>query len=76
MGLGMFICVSLFRHPNAAAAVNIVYNSRGIWSVLLVWFAGSWFGNVEREQGINVMLARLSGSAMLLIAIALTLLQP
>jgi uncharacterized membrane protein len=71
--LGMFICISLFRHPNAATAVNIVYNSRGIWSVLLVWLAGHWFGNIERDQGAKVMRARLVGSILLLSAVILTL---
>jgi uncharacterized membrane protein len=73
---GMFLCVSLYRHPNAAAAVNIVYNSRGIWSVMLVWAAGSWFGNIEGRQGVGVMGRRLVGALMLLIAVAITLLLP
>jgi len=73
--LGMFICISLFRHANAATAINIVYNSRGIWSVLLVWLIGPWFGNIEREYGMQVMITRLTGSALLLGAIAITLLK-
>ena len=73
--MGMFICVGFFRHANAATAVNIVYNSRGIWSVLLVWLAGHWFGNIEREQGAQIMIPRLAGSMLLLIAIVLTLVQ-
>ena len=72
--LGMFICISLFRHANAATAINIVYNSRVIWSVLLVWVFGHWFGNIEREQGINVMVARFAGSILILTAIGITLL--
>jgi len=73
--LGMFICISLFRHANAATVINIVYNSRGIWSVLLVWLVGPWFGNIEREYGMRVMLTRLIGSMLLLSAIAITLLK-
>jgi hypothetical protein len=73
--LGMVICVGLFRHPNAATAVNIVYNSRGIWSVMLVWILGGWFGNIEREQGARVMTARFTGAVLLLSAIVITLLQ-
>jgi drug/metabolite transporter (DMT)-like permease len=73
--LGMFVCISLFRHANAATAINIVYNSRGIWSVLLVWLVGPWFGNIEREHGRRTMIARLTGSALLLSAIVLTLLK-
>lgn len=73
--VGMFICVGFFRHANAATAVNIVYNSRGIWSVLLVWLVGHWFGNIEREQGARIMMPRLAGSVLLLSAIILTLLH-
>jgi drug/metabolite transporter (DMT)-like permease len=73
--LGIVICVGLFRHPNAATAVNIVYNSRGIWSVMLVWILGDWFGNIEREQGARVMAARFTGAVLLLSAIVITLLQ-
>jgi drug/metabolite transporter (DMT)-like permease len=74
--LGMFICVSLFEHPNAATAINVVYNSRVIWSVALVWAVGQWFGNIEREQGLKVMMGRLAGSMLLLGAIVLALLGP
>jgi drug/metabolite transporter (DMT)-like permease len=71
--LGMVICVGLFRHPNAATAINIVYNSRGIWSVLLVWVLGHWFGNMERGQGSKIMVFRLAGSALMISAIVLIL---
>ena len=71
--LGMVICVGLFRHPNAATAVNIVYNSRGIWSVLLVWIIGHWFGNMERGWGRKIMAFRLAGSALMIGAIVLIL---
>ena len=54
-----------------ATTTNVLYNSRGIWSVVLVWSVGHWFGNAERTQGRAVMLRRLAGSALLLAAIAL-----
>ena len=54
-----------------ATTTNVLYNSRGVWSVVLVWTVGHWFGNVERTQGRAVMLRRLAGSALLLAAIAL-----
>jgi drug/metabolite transporter (DMT)-like permease len=55
----------------SATRTNIIYNSRGIWSVLLVWTIGGWFGNVERAQGHAVMARRLVGSTLLLAAIVL-----
>ena len=54
-----------------ATTTNVLYNSRGMWTVLLVWSIGHWFGNEERAQGRTVMLRRLAGSLLLLAAIAL-----
>ncbi len=52
---------------------NILYNTRGVWSVLLVWMAGHWFSNTERQVGNAVMTRRLAGAALLLIAVLLGL---
>jgi drug/metabolite transporter (DMT)-like permease len=54
-----------------ATTTNVLYNSRGVWSVVLVWSIGHWFGNEERTRGRAVMLRRLFGSLLLLGAIAL-----
>jgi drug/metabolite transporter (DMT)-like permease len=54
-----------------ATTTNVLYNSRGVWSVVLVWTIGHWFGNAERTQGRAVMVRRLCGSALLLGAIVL-----
>ena len=55
----------------SATMTNVLYNSRGIWSVLLVWWIGAWFENRERHRGRGVMLRRLAASALLLLAIFL-----
>jgi drug/metabolite transporter (DMT)-like permease len=57
-----------------AAWANLLYSSRGVWSVLLVWKAGRFFGNTENEIGQGGMLRRLVGAALMLAAIALVLL--
>lgn len=54
-----------------ATTTNVLYNSRGVWSVVLVWMIGHWFGNTESAQGSRVMLRRLGGSLLLLSAIFL-----
>jgi drug/metabolite transporter (DMT)-like permease len=54
-----------------AARCNIVYGSRGMWSVVLVYAVGHHFGNTEREAGGGVFVARLSGSVLILAAIVL-----
>lgn len=56
-----------------ATAVNILYSSRGLWSVLLVWVAGSLFANIEGKAGKRIMQRRLVGATLLCIAIALVL---
>ncbi len=54
-----------------ATTTNVLYNSRGVWSVVLVWTIGHWFGNLEHTHGRAVLIRRLCGSALLLAAIAL-----
>ncbi len=56
-----------------ATAVNIVYSSRGLFSVLLVWVAGHWFANTERQVGRTVLVSRLCGATAMLIAIGLVM---
>lgn len=56
-----------------AAPVNVVYGSRGLWSVLVVWVAGAWVGSRERAAGPVVLRARLAGAALMLGAISLVL---
>jgi drug/metabolite transporter (DMT)-like permease len=57
----------------AATRVNILYASRGVWTVVLVWGVGHWFGNEERARGHGIMARRLCGSLLLLSAIILVL---
>jgi drug/metabolite transporter (DMT)-like permease len=51
--------------------VNIVFSSRGLWNFLLIWFAGHWFANREREVGRKVMASRLIGAGLMFMAIVL-----
>lgn len=64
--LGMALAIVLYGH---ATKTNIAYNSRGLWSIMLIWVIGHWFGNREREQGHRTMLTRLAGAALLVGAI-------
>jgi hypothetical protein len=54
-----------------ATLVNILYATRGMWTVATVWTVGHWFGNDERGQGHAVMGRRLIGSAVLVGAVVL-----
>lgn len=56
-----------------AAWSNLLYSSRGVWSVALVWWMGSAFDNNERSAGKTTMIRRMAGAALMLAAIALVL---
>lgn len=56
-----------------ATAVNIIYASRGLWGIMLVWFVGARFGNRERDSGGKVMGRRFAGAMLLVAAIVLVL---
>jgi drug/metabolite transporter (DMT)-like permease len=63
--------LSQFGH---ATAVNVVYSSRAVWAVLLVWFVGHWFENREsQEHGNAIMAQRLGGAGLIVSAIWLIL---
>ena len=63
------IALSLFGR---ATPMNILYSSRGIWGILLVWFAGHYFANMERSDvGSATMRRRFAGAALLCLAIVL-----
>jgi len=62
-------------HYGGATAINVVYSTRGLWTILVVWLAGSWFGNYERDEGQGVMTRRLAGALLLLVAVGLVLVE-
>ncbi len=66
--LGMGVALGVYGQ---ATAVNIVYSTRGIWSVVLIWVVGNWFYNEERLAGRAVMTRRLIGAGLLLAAVVL-----
>lgn len=57
-------------HWRDAAGVNVVYGTRGLWSLALVWWAGRWFGNTERASvGRRTFLLRVAGGILILAAV-------
>ncbi len=71
-GLALAYSISTY---GKATAFNIIYGSRGLWSVILVWMIGPLLGNKEKEVGKKIMLRRLAGAVFLCLAIALVLLE-
>jgi hypothetical protein len=64
--LGMAFAITTFGQ---ATITNIAYNTRGLWSIAMIWAFGHWFGNTERDSGTRAMLLRLGGAVLLVAAI-------
>ena len=75
IGLQSVLFVGSVSHFGQATAANVMYSSRGLWSVVLVWLIGHWFHNEERKLGADIMAWRLVGACLLLAAIALVLMK-
>ena len=71
IALQALILVSALGIYGEATAINIIYSTRGLWSILAVWFFGHWFANTERTQGGTVFKARLIGAICLSAALVL-----
>ncbi|MCC5845337.1 MAG: hypothetical protein JJU05_13900 [Verrucomicrobia bacterium] len=70
-GQSLLLIFAIARYQQVAQ-INIVYSSRGIWSVVFVWLLGHLFANVEFKHGGKARLAyRLAGSVLITVAIAL-----
>lgn len=54
-----------------AAPANVVYSTRGVWSLVLIALAGSWLGVQEAGLSPRVFVVRLLGALLLLVAIVL-----
>ena len=66
----MGICLSFFFFFSLA---NIFYSSRGLWSLILVFVLGTWFGLREASKTGKVVFWRTSGALLLTAAIVLVL---
>ena len=60
-------------YKNAAPA-NVVFSSRGLWTLLLISFAGQLFHSTERHMGTAVMRSHFIGVLLMMSAIALVML--
>ena len=64
----IFFIYTIAAFRNATQA-NIVYSIRGVWSVLLVWWFGRWFGSREQTLDRRTLSWRLVGAALMTAAI-------
>lgn len=66
--VGFVFTVAYWRQ---AASTNVLYSSRGLWSVALVWIFGHWVKSREQALGRAVLTWRLAGAALMMSAIVL-----
>lgn len=71
----LVIPLVLLQHDNSALMVNIMFNSRGIWTVIIVWAGGRLIGTKESGRGVKTLASRLLGAVLILTAIILVLLK-
>ena len=58
--------IAIYRQ---AAVANVLYSSRGLWSILAVWAVGHWLGNYEGRVGAGHLAWRIAGATTLMVAI-------
>ena len=68
--MGIAYCIAVYHE---VTVTNVLYNTRGLWSVALVWVVGHWFANAEKQVGGAIMSRRLIGALILLAAVYLSL---
>lgn len=73
IGTQSVIFVSLVATWGKAAEANVVYSSRGLWSVLLVWSLGRFLQTSEGKLEGRVLAWRLAGALLMMGAIVLVL---
>ncbi len=69
---GILVAISVVSFDNATG-VNVVYTSRGLWSVLLVWWIGHRFRSNEKHQSPKILLTRFLGATIMMLAVGLAL---
>ncbi len=72
-GIGMGLALAFFNDPTG---VNILYSTRGLWSIVLVWLCGAWFANHERHTaGRSTMLWRLAGTVLITAGVVIAIIE-
>ena len=74
LALQSLLFVTTIAQWGQVAAANVMFSSRGLWSVLFVWLLGHWVRSREQQLGAGVLGGRLAGATLMLSAIALVLL--
>ena len=72
---GIIITCTIAFWKNAVG-VNVIYATRGFWSIVLVWTLGRWIRNDERVTiGLRGMALRFAGALLIFGAIVLAVVR-
>ena len=69
LALQAILFVSSIAIYHQAAVANVLYSSRGLWSIVAVWAVGHWLGNYEARISRGHLAWRIAGATILVIAI-------
>lgn len=75
IALQSLLFVSAIAYFGQATASNVVYSSRGVWSIVAVALLGHWFHSAEKQMSAVVFRWRLLGAVLMFVAIVLVLLR-
>lgn len=76
MSFQSLLFVGALALTGRGTVLNVVYASRGLWSVLAVWLLGHWFSSREISGAPrNTLALRLISSALIIAAVVLALLS-
>lgn len=70
----IFIALSVSLYHNATG-VNVVYSSRGLWAIALVWISAHIVGKSTEETDARKLLLRFSGALLMCVAILLAVME-
>ena len=71
---GLILNLSL-AYLGQATAMNIIYSTRALWGVLIVWILGTVLGNNEAAiHGNKIMFKRFAGALLLSISVIMVFL--
>jgi hypothetical protein len=74
LGAQNLVMAVAIRFSGDATAVNIVYSSRCVLSVVLAWATARWLGSREATLPRHILVLRLAGALLLASAIVMVML--
>jgi drug/metabolite transporter (DMT)-like permease len=67
-GCLLYVAIGMYGR---ATEFNVLYNTRALWAIVLIWALGRWIGNHEFHAGREVVIRRVVGALLILAAVFL-----